>query len=176
MKKLLYYLVIPSLMFHACKKEGIDESPCGEEKSKDVYVLGTNFFDTTGGIFNTYMDGTNRVFQWSDIAEQVCTDEHVNTTFRVALLNETTTGINARGTVNWQFLYEDIATMTKTGSDLKGSQETGLKSAFSGLEGWFVSGVEVYFPTFGNYAADSAHLVERVISVEAISKYRHYKE
>jgi hypothetical protein len=176
MKKLLYYLVIPCLIFNSCKKEDVDDSPCGEAKTKNIYVLGTSLFDTTGGIFNTYMDGTNRVFQWSDIVEQVCTDEHVNTTFRVALLDETTTGINARGIVNWQFFYENIAPMTKTGSDLKGSVQTGLKSAFSGLEGWYVPGVEVYFPTLGNYSADSAFMIEKVISVEVISNYRYYKE
>lgn len=150
----------------------VDDSPCGEHMTFDLYLLGSNIVDSTTGYYNSYMDGTNRVFQWSELVEHVCPDEHVNSTYRVALLDETTTGIQARGTVNWLFFFEDVFPLTKNGSDLKGNGSTGLKQAFDTEPGWFVPAVEVYFPTKGSYGADTSFLKANVISVEIMSKYR----
>lgn len=64
--------------------------------------------------------------------------------------------------------------MNKTGSDLKGSGEAGLKQAFGEDEAWFVPTLEVYFPTKGSYSADTAFLKQNVISVELMAKYRRH--
>ncbi|MBK8402532.1 MAG: hypothetical protein IPL25_00140 [Saprospiraceae bacterium] len=54
------------------------------------------------------MEGNNRVFQWGDIVEQVCTDEHVKSEFRAALFDaKLSPDIMARGRVSWEFLYEN---------------------------------------------------------------------
>jgi hypothetical protein len=171
MKKLLIGLLFGlAVMITAC--DVIDDSPCGIHETFDMYLLGSSIVDTTNGYYYSYIDGTNRVFQWSQIVEQVCPEEHVNTTYRVALLAEDVTGVEARGRVSWYFFYEDNATMTRNGSDIEGSTNTGLKQAFGTDPGWYVPTLEVFFPTKGSYSADTAFLKENVISVEVMSKYR----
>ncbi len=172
MKNLFYTIFITmSVMILAC--DILDDSPCGLNQTFDLYLLGSSIVDTTTGVYYSYMDGTNRVFQWSPLVEEVCPDEHVKSDFRVALLDETITGISARATVSWLFFFEDMFTMTKNGSDIKGGGETGLKQAFDTDPGWFVPSLEVFFPTKGSYSADTAFLKTNVISVEIMSKYRH---
>jgi len=161
-------------LFASC--DLVDESPCGPKNTFDLYLLGSSIVDTTTGLYYSYLSGTERVFQWSQIVEGVCTEEHVNTEFRVALLDETTTGVLARGRVSWQFFFENEFPLTQSGSDIKGSGETGLKQAFDSMEGWYVPAVEIYFPTKGSYGADTAFLKQNVISVEMMSKYREFKE
>lgn len=171
MKKLMFSLLVGlAVMITACDE--LDDSPCGPHQTFDLYLLGSSIVDTTTGLYYSYMDGTNRVFQWSKLVEEVCPEEHVNTTYRVALLDETTTGIEARGRVSWFFFFEDNATMTKSGSDIKGNTNTGLKQAFGEDPGWFVPTIEVFFPTKGSYGADTSFLKHNVISVEMMSKYR----
>jgi hypothetical protein len=130
--------------------------------------------DSTTGVYYSYSDGNNRVFQWSNLVENVCSQEHVKFESRVALLDETTTGIQARTYVSWLFLFEENVAMTKNGSDLKGKGEAGLKQAFGEDEAWFAPAVEVYFPTKGSYGADTAFLKQNVISVEMMAKYRKH--
>lgn len=163
------------LLFAGCGLFDDENSPCGAKKTYDLYLLGSSIVDTTKGVYYSYMENTNRVFQWSQIVENVCPEEHVSSDCRVALLDETTTGINARGRVSWLFLFEDNITMTKNGSDLKGTGSTGLKQAFDTDPGWFIPILEIYFPTKGSYAADTAFLKQNVISVEMMSKYREVK-
>lgn len=151
-----------------------DDSPCGPKQTFDLYLLGSSIVDTTGGTYYSYMDGTNRVFQWSQIVEEVCTDEHVKLDARVALLDETTTGVSARAKGDWLFLFEENIPMNKTGSDIKGSGSFGLKQAFDKDAAWFVPAVEVFFPTKGSYSADTAFLKQNVISVEMMAKYRKF--
>jgi hypothetical protein len=151
-----------------------DDSPCGPNQTYDLYLLGSSIVDSTTGIYYSYMDGTNRVFQWSQLVEEVCPDEHVKIESRVALLDETTTGISARARVDWLFLFEENIVMTKNGSDIKGKGEAGLKQAFDKDPGWFVPVVEVFYPTKGSYGADTAFLKENVISVECMAKYRKF--
>jgi hypothetical protein len=151
-----------------------DDSPCGTKETYDLYLLGSSIVDSTRGTYYSYMDGGNRVFQWSQIVENVCPEEHVKMDARVALLDETTTGINARARVDWLFLFEENIPMTKSGSDLKGKGEAGLKQAFDKEPGWFIPALEVYFPTKGSYSADTAFLKQNVISVEAMAKYRKF--
>ena len=172
--QLILFAAAICLVISSCDE--LDDSPCGPKKTLDIYLLGSSIVDTTNGLYYSYLSGNERVFQWSQIVEEVCTEEHVNTDFRVALLDETTTGVQARGRVSWQFFFEDEFPLTKTGSDLKGSGETGLKQAFDSMEGWYVPAIEVYFPTKGSYGADTAFLKENVISVEMMSKYREFKE
>ncbi len=152
----------------------LDDSPCGVRETYDLYLLGSSIVDTTTEVYYSYMDGNDRVFQWSRIVENVCAEEHVKFNGRVALLDESTTGINARALVSWLFLFEKKVNMTKSGSDLKGSGEAGLKQAFDKDPGWFVPTLEVYFPTKGSYHLDTAFLKNNVISVEMMANYRKH--
>ncbi len=154
----------------------VDNSPCGPRRTFDLYLLGSNIVDTTGNVFNSYMEGNNRVFQWSKLVDSVCTDEHVKSNFRIALLDETSAPlVKVRGVVSWQFLYERTYDATPKGSDYVATAETGLKQAFPDLQGWFVPALQVYFPTKGSYDSDTAFLKEHIISVEISCNYREYK-
>ena len=176
MRKLTFVACLFAIITSCGTDTYLDDSPCGPNQTYDLYLLGSSIVDSSTDVYYSYMEGTNRVFQWSNIVEDACTDEHVKSNFRIALLDETTTGISARGRISWQFLFEDETPLAKTGSDLKGNLETGLKNAFDDLDGWFIPIVEVYFPTKGSYSADTAFLKENVISVEAQSNYREYKK
>ena len=151
-----------------------DDSPCGPNQTFDLYLLGSSIVDTTTGLYYSYMDGGNRVFQYSQLVENICTDEHVKLDARVALLDETTTGISARGRASWLFLFEEAFPMTKAGSDIKGKGQAGLKQAFDKDAAWCVPTLEVYFPTKGSYSADTAFLKMNVISVELMADYRKF--
>lgn len=167
---LLFILAFSFLALSSC--DLFDDSPCGGKDTFDLYLLGSSIVDSTTGFYNSYMQGTNRVFQWSEIVENVCPEEHVKLEARVALLDETTSGISARAGASWLFLFEEMFNLTKSGSDLKGNGEAGLKQAFDKEPAWFVPQVEVYFPTQGSYRADTAFLKQNVISVELMAKYR----
>ncbi len=151
-----------------------DDSPCGPNQNYDLYLLGSSIVDSTADVYYSYMDGGNRVFQWSHLLENVCSQEHAKMECRVALLDETTAGISARARASWLFLFEENITMTKNGSDIKGKGEVGLKQAFGEDEAWFVPTLEVFFPTKGSYGADTAFLKQNVISVEMMAKYRKH--
>lgn len=151
-----------------------DDSPCGPNQTYDLYLLGSSIVDSTTGVYYSYMDGSNRVFQWSNLVENACSQEHVKLEARVALLDETTTGVSARASASWLFLFEEQITMTKNGSDIKGKGEAGLKQAFDKDPAWFVPTLEVFFPTKGSYGADTAFLKQNVISVEMMAKYRKH--
>jgi hypothetical protein len=151
-----------------------DDSPCGPNQTYDLYLLGSSIVDSTSDVYYSYMEGTDRVFQWSNLVENVCSQEHAKIDCRVALLDETTTGISARGRASWLFLFEENISMTKNGSDIKGKGEAGLKQAFDKDPAWFVPTLEVYFPTKGSYGADTAFLKQNVISVEMTAKYRKH--
>ncbi len=172
MKRYLLAIAFIIGSFSAC--DLTDDSPCGERLTYDLYLLGSSIVDSTTGLYYSYMEGTNRVFQWSSFVEHVCPDEHVKNECRVALLDETTTGISARARNSWLFFFEETCNLTKTGSDLKCSFEAGLKQAFDKDEASFVPVLEVYFPTKGSYSSDTAHLKQNVISVEMMAKYRKF--
>lgn len=92
------------------------------------------------------MEGNNRVFQWGDIVEQVCTDEHVKSEFRAALLDaKLSPDIMARGRVSWEFLYENNFPLKLKDSDLIGKGETGL-TAFRILMAGSFQRLRFYFP------------------------------
>lgn len=168
-------LLVSAILFTALAGcDLFDDSPCGPKETYDMYLLGSSIVDSTNGLYYSYMDGNDRVFQWSQLVEHVCTDEHVKLDSRVALLDETTTGVNARSRGSWLFLFEEQIPMSKNGSDLKGSGSFGLKQAFDKDEAWFVPTLEVYFPTKGSYSADTAFLKQNVISVEQTAKYRKF--
>lgn len=170
------YLILTLLYITISGCDIFDDSPCGPNNVYDLYLLGPDIVDSSTGVLHSYMEGTNRVIQWSAIVEEACTDEHVKLNYRVALLDETITGVTARGSASWQFLFEKSTPLTKNGSDLKGELEVGLKQAFPDLKGWFIPTLEVIFPTKGSYSADTAFLKANVISVEMMAKYRDFKE
>ncbi len=143
-------------MFNSC--DLIDDSPCGEKQTMDIYLLGSSILDSTTNVYYSYMGGNNRVFQWSKLAEQVCALEHVKFEARVAFLDETTSGINARSRISWLFFFEEQVELKKSGNDLKGNGEAGLNQAFDPEPGWFSEAVEVYFPTKGSYKLDTEFL------------------
>lgn len=169
--KLLTCLALVALMT-GC--DLFDDSPCGPKETLDIYLLGSSIVDSTTNVYYSYMDGNNRVFQWSKLVEEVCALEHVKFDARVALLDETTSGVSARSRISWLFLFEEQVELTKSGSDLKGSGEAGLKQAFDPEPGWFTGAVEVYFPTKGSYKQDTAFLKKNIISVELMAKYRKH--
>ncbi len=172
MKNLLFALAFIAL---CASCDLFDDSPCGPNQTYDLYLLGSSIVDSTKGEYYSYMDGSgNRVFQWSELVEHVCPEEHVKIEARVALLDETTTGISARAGASWLFLFEEIFSLNKNGSDLKANGEAGLKQAFDKDEAWLVPQVEVFFPTKGSYGADTAFLKQNVISVELMAKYRKF--
>jgi hypothetical protein len=172
--KQLCYLSLAILLTTATSCDLFDDSPCGEKQTFDLYLLGSSIVDSTNGLYYSYMDGGDRVFQWSQLVENACSQEHVKVESRVALLDETTTGISARTNVSWLFLFEEKIPMSKNGSDIKGNGEAGLKQAFDKDPAWFVPALEVFFPTKGSYGADTAFLKANVISVELMAKYRKH--
>ncbi|MBK9271987.1 MAG: hypothetical protein IPM48_10350 [Saprospiraceae bacterium] len=178
MKTLPFALTITILLSSFLGCDLIDDSPCGPRLTYDLYLLGTSVVDNTGDILNTYMEGTNRVLQWSELVEEVCSDEHVKVDYRVAFLDNGTAvkeKMTARGSVSWQFLFERVVNLTADQSDLKGNLEVGLKQAFPDLKGWMVPTLEVIFPTKGSYSADTAYIKKHLIAVEMRAKYREYK-
>lgn len=173
MKKIPFIaLAVLCLYLESC--DLFDDSPCGVRETYDFYLLGSSIVDTTTGVYYSYMDGADRVFQWSQLVENVCAQEHIKIEARVALLDETTTGISARSGASWLFFFEENIPMSKNGSDLKGNGEAGLKQAFGEDPGWFVPKIEVFFPTKGSYHADTAFLKHNVISIEQMVKYRKH--
>ncbi len=170
----LYFLSFAILLSTATSCDLFDDSPCGVKETLDIYLLGSSIVDSTTGLYYSYMDGGDRVFQYSQLVENACSQEHVKVESRVALLDESTTGIGARTIVSWLFLFEENIPMSKSGSDLKGNGEAGLKQAFGEDPAWFVPTLEVYFPTKGSYGADTAFLKANVISVEMMAKYRKH--
>ena len=161
-----------SLLFASC--DLLDDSPCGSKQTFDIYLLGSSIVDTSTGQYYSYMDGNNRVFQYSELLENVCSQEHVGIEARVALLDESTTGINARCGGSWLFLFSSEFAMSKSGYDLKGSGSIGLKQAFGEDAAWITPKLEVFFPTKGSYHEDTAFLKSNVISVELTAKYRKH--
>jgi hypothetical protein len=174
MRKIFLPALLLVNLFTACIKDDEDEK-CGPSNKFDLYRLGTSIVDTTGGVFNSYMEGTNRVFQWSDLVENVCPHEHVKANLRVALLNAAS-AVSARGRVDWNFFFEQKITMTRTGDNFTGNGEAGLSQAFGENKAWFVPVVEVFFPTKGSYSADTAFLKQQVISVEIGATYKAFKQ
>jgi hypothetical protein len=171
-RNLLLAVAICSTLLGSC--DLFDDSPCGPNQTFDLYLLGSSIVDSTTGVYYSYMDGSNRVFQWSQLVENVCAQEHAKMECRVALLDETTSGISAKARASWLFLFETTIPMTKSGSDIKGNGEVGLKQSFGEDPAWFVPTLEVYFPTKGSYGADTAFLKQNVISVEMMAKYRKH--
>lgn len=90
MKTLQFGLILSFLFSSLSGCDLLDDSPCGPKQSFDLYLLGSSTVDNTGDILNTYMEGTNRVLQWSKLVEHVCSDEHVKADFKVALLDDET--------------------------------------------------------------------------------------
>lgn len=190
MKNLIFQLVsiLILLGLNSCSfiENLLDDSPCGPKSTADIYLLGQG--QTSDKYLNTYMDGNNRVFQWSELVENVCTEEHIKSEFRIAMLTEssfTKLNIKARGKVSYQFLYEKNIELQPIGLEIKAKLETGIKNAFPDLNGWFIHSVEVYFPTRGSLEADKNFLFPidkegnfkgEIISIELKSEHRTYKK
>ncbi|MCC6817103.1 MAG: hypothetical protein IT267_11880 [Saprospiraceae bacterium] len=192
MKNFIFLLVsiLILLGLNSCKliDDLLDDSPCGPKSTADIYLLGQG--QTSDKYLNTYMDGNNRVFQWSELVENVCTEEHIISEFRIAMFDPssiTRLNIKARGKVSYQFLYEKNIELQPIGLEFKAKLETGIKNAFVApdLNGWFVHSVEVYFPTKGSLEADKNFLFPidkegnfqgEIISIEVKSKHRIYKK
>ena len=121
------------------------------------------------------MEGSNRVFQWSDVVENVCPHEHIKAKFRVGLLNAASP-VTARGRIDWNFLFEQNIVMTRIGEDFKGNGEAGLSQAFGENKAWFIPVVEVFFPTKGSYSADTAFLKQQIIGIEMEVDYKAFKQ
>ncbi|HMG15632.1 MAG TPA: hypothetical protein VK590_09305 [Saprospiraceae bacterium] len=169
MKKLFLFILLISFN-NSCSL--IDDSPCGVYENFELYRLGQALFDTAGGKFHTFLRDTNRIFQYADLIENICPDEAVNSSFRVALEDEKTNGITASGRVTWLLIYKDEFLMGKSGSDLKGTGKTSLKHDFGMDPAWCIPTVEFSFPTKGSYQQDSLFLNDNVVSAEIMVNYR----
>src|SRR6185436_9224912 len=80
----LTFLFMTSLIGCSEFTDLLDDSPCGPSTDFGLSLF-TSKEVFTNGLYRDYMEGNNRVFQWSYHLDNVCTDEHVNTTYRVGL-------------------------------------------------------------------------------------------
>ncbi len=157
-------------LMQGCNKE--TNPKCGPNKKYDLYLFEYGAYAPSA---YTYMDGNNRVYQWGDLVEHVCPDEHVKVSYRVRLHFSLNSRITARGRISWSLLFERQFSMSPDGLDLKGNGEAGLKQAFGENEASFIPILEVLFPTRGNRTDDDQYLKENVQAVEIIAEYLDYK-
>ncbi len=174
-KHLLLAGVILLSLLISCSKDN-KSSPCGSKKTASNFWLriGNSLFQNFHGLPHTYMEGNNRVFQWSDEVTNVCPDEHVKVECEVEL-SSPTSPVSARGRVDWLILFERKITMTRNGNIFKGSDEVGLKQAFNQDPATFFPVVEVFFPTQGSYSEDSTFLLQHVAKVTYKADYKAFK-
>ncbi len=155
-----------------CTKD--DEATlCGPQK---VFILAlpvNKLTDSSDGGFHTYLEGNNRVFQWSELIENVCSDEHVKVNCEVSLYN-INAPILARARISWSLLFERNINLTKTENKLRGGDEAGLKQAFGDNPGYFVPALEIFFPSRGSYSADTIFLKDEVMSIYLEARYWEY--
>jgi hypothetical protein len=150
------------------------KSKCGDKKKYQLVLIQTEYMNTK--YLNSYMENNNRVFQWSELIEKVCTEEHVNSKFTIYLTDfKYADLINVRGKISWQFLYEDKIELKQNANSFEGVLSTGLKGAFPDIEGWFVPAVELYFPTKGSYFADEDYMREALFGVGIEADYNGLK-
>jgi hypothetical protein len=175
--KLLLATAIVFTLFINCSKDKQDSSLCGAKTNSSKFWLriGNSLFQNFDGLPHTYMEGNNRVFQWSDFVENACPHEHVKVACEVELSNAASP-VSARGRIDWFILFEHKITMTRSGNFFKGTGDAGLKQAFDTDPASFSPVVEVFFPTKGSYSADSAFVLEHVAKVSFIADYRVYKQ
>lgn len=176
MKNRILYIWVAVFFTFIVSCDLFDDSPCGPDVTHDVHLIGSSVVDTAQGNYRSYMKNSERVFQYSINAEDICPDEHVKVEAKVALLDVTTEGIFSRARVSWLFLFEKQIPMTKDGWDVKGNGEAGLKQAFGEEPGWCTPILEVYFPTKGSYSADTAFFKANVVGVQLKATYREFKK
>lgn len=77
MKKVLFFAIATLFLtiLISCNKES--NPICGANNEFDMYLLGSSIVDSSTGFYYSYRDGNNRVFQWSELVKDVCSDEHV---------------------------------------------------------------------------------------------------
>jgi hypothetical protein len=174
-KSLLLAGAILLSLFISCSKDN-KPSKCGGKSNSIKFWLraGNSLFQNFDGLPHTYMEGNNRVFQWSSEVTNVCPDEHVKVECEVEMSNAASP-VGARGRVDWLILFERKITMTRNGNVFKGSDEVGLKQAFNQDPASFFPVVEVFFPTQGSYSADSAFLLQHVAKVSYRADYRVFQ-
>ncbi|MGZ3952820.1 MAG: hypothetical protein ACXVBZ_15570, partial [Flavisolibacter sp.] len=166
----------------SCSKNDKD-SPCGQSMRhqimKEPLYEKTNprclQLDKADPQFDTYLEGNNRVFSWSDLVENVCTDQHVFVYCKVWTLKDPSM-VLARGAI-WTsaVLQPARINMLQSGNEIKGQNEEGLKQVYGDGPGKFVPVVEVIFPTKGSFFADSIYFFQEVNYVEVISDYYAFK-
>jgi hypothetical protein len=171
-KHLLLAGVILFSLLIACTKDD-KATLCGPQK---VFILAlpvNKLTDSSGGGFHTYMEGNNRVFQWSELIENVCSDEHVRVSCEVSLHN-INAPIIARARISWSLLFERKINLTKTENKIRGGDEAGLKQAYGDAPGSFVPTLEIPFPSRGSYSADTTFLTDEVMSIYLEARYWEY--
>ncbi|HMG15633.1 MAG TPA: hypothetical protein VK590_09310, partial [Saprospiraceae bacterium] len=145
MKKLIFIIQILFVIgfYNSCSV--LDDSPCGVYETYNYYRIGKEIFDTTGGVFYTYLDGNTRIFQYSELIEHICPEEHIKSKFTVKFLDDTITSVSVRANISWHSLYQDDIVMKKNAYIFEGSGETGLQQAFGKEPAWCVPTLEIYF-------------------------------
>lgn len=159
-------LILTILFYFLSGCDVLDDSPCGPKNTYDLYLTQSSPENMFAMNFHTYTKGSNRVLQWSQLVEHVCTEEHVNTEFGVDLFRSETAkeqNITARGIVFWQLFWEENVDLEPFTTNYKGKLEVGLKQAFSGKERSFIPISEIIFPTRGSYFADSVFIKQHIV-------------
>ncbi len=174
--KILTPLLTAALLLAATQSCNKEKNPlCGSNKR---YVLLLSKDDMVA-FSNDYMDGNNRVYNWGELVENVCADEHVKVKCTVRFYNGAPVNIiKARGRIGWQILFErkfDVQDLSDDNLELKGNGEAGLKQAFGEDPASFVPVLEVFFPTRGNLNDDNDFLFQHVLAIEIVAEYLDYK-
>ena len=174
-KNLLLASAILFSLFMSCSKDDkTNSSLCGSKMKSDKFWIGRVMMENFDGLPDIYMEGNNRVFQWSSLVENACPHEHFRVESQVTL-SSPASPVSFRGRIDWLLFFERKFTMTRSGNEFKGNGEAGLKQAFGDDPASFFPIVEVYFPTKGSYSADSAFLLQQVTKIVLIADYLQHK-
>jgi hypothetical protein len=175
-KDLFLAVLLLFTLFLNCSKDKQDSKLCGVKTTDNKFWLrtGNSLFQNFQRMPTTYMEGSNRVFQWSDAVNGVCPHEHVKVECDVEL-NNAASPVGARGRVDWLAFFERKITMNRSGNYFRGSEDIGLKQAFGEDTASFYAIVEIFFPTKGDYSRDSAFVLEHVAKVSYKADYRVFK-
>ena len=182
MRKCILFMLLFGLVLSCSKKDKADvcgakkyliinKSLSGCENGDTLPCLALNKADP---LFDTYMEGNNRVFSWSCLVENVCTYQHVVMYCKVMTENNPS-GVTARGEIWISAWYQPAKiTMTQSGNEIYGQGEAGLKQVYGDGPGKFLPVLEVLFPTKGSFSADSLFFYHEVNRISLNADFMEY--
>lgn len=182
MKKWILLVLLSGLVLSCSKKDKtevcgakkyliINKTLRGCENGDTLPCLALNKADP---LFDTYMEGNNRVFSWSYLVENACTYQHVVAYCKV-MTEHNPSGVTARGEIWTSAWYQPAQiTMTQSGNEISGQGEAGLKQVYGDGPGKFLPVIEVLFPTKGSFSADSLFFYSEVYGVSLQADFMEY--